>query len=126
MATRTKSGNIRIELSLKKHIPSYIFTPFIILFLTAGGSYLLYLFPRLWIFVVVPYFLIIGFIILEFLSKILTTRSFSIEMNSTGLEIRHGIFNKTIESIDMHRIKDFVVNRDLVDQIFGLATLTIL
>ncbi|MCA9385587.1 PH domain-containing protein [Candidatus Dojkabacteria bacterium] len=58
--------------------------------------------------------------------RLLKTKMFVVALNKQGIEFRHGVFTKTVESIDMHRIKDFIKKRSVVDQIFGLAKIVIL
>lgn len=77
------------------------------------------------IIVYVGSFLIALFIIVRVVYQTLYTELYEIRVNKNAIEFRTGVFNKVVESIEMHRIKDFLKKSSFVDQLLGLATVII-
>lgn len=54
------------------------------------------------------------------------TRLYLITVKETGIQFSYGVFYRTTETIEMHRIIDFIKYQDFDDLIFQLASLTVI
>lgn len=116
---------IEIRPSLKRHIGSYLSFIFSILILSGILVYLLINFPEFSTILWIGFGIVFFVMIINILGIILNTLFFKVELSKIGVEFTYGIFSKTVESIDMHRIKDFTKKQSFSEQLLGLSTVTI-
>lgn len=127
-------NTLYVTLSLRKYFPMFFFQGLIFLVLLAvyllisAGSFESFgieansLASRIYLIV----FSLITLIMLgTIVERILYTKSFKIEFSPKNLEYTYGIFNKTVESVDMHVITDYVKKRGPIDQILGIGNILI-
>ncbi|MBP9759625.1 PH domain-containing protein [Candidatus Dojkabacteria bacterium] len=133
---KEKDNTLFVTLSLRKYIPLFITQGILItiillalIFIPNKGTLLfeigkttIYWGRALYLLLSLPIIMIILALPIE---RILYVRSFKIFFSKRNLEYSFGIFNKTVESVDMFTITDFVQKSDLMDQLLGISNIVI-
>lgn len=133
---KEEDNTLFVTLSLRKYIPLFITQTLLIsiilivfFFVPNKGTLLLeigkttiYWGKTLYLFLTLPIILIILALPIE---RILYVKSFKIFFSKRNLEYSFGIFNKTVESVDMFTITDFAQKSDLMDQILGISNIIV-
>jgi uncharacterized membrane protein YdbT with pleckstrin-like domain len=110
-----------IKPSQKKHIFKYTFLG-ITIFVLAILPFWVNIYKE------IAFYISSALIILIFLNIIYTylyTKLHVITIRETGVQFSYGVFHRTTETIELHRILDFVKFQDFDDLIFKLAAVTI-
>ena len=106
-------------ITLRPHWGQYIisqgfmFLVSLVLFLVAGHDAITFKMP----------FLILGSVTMLYGCLYLSKLQFII--SAEQLIIQHGVFQRTSDYIELYRIVDFCEQRDIMEQLFGLKTISI-
>ena len=109
-------------ITLRPHWGQYIisqglmFLVSLVLFLVAGHDAIIIKMPFLIMGSVTMLLMLYGCLYLSKLNFIITAEQ---------LIIQHGVFRRTSDYIELYRVVDFSENRDIMEQLFGLKTVSI-
>ena len=109
-------------ITLRPHLGQYIisqgfmFLVSLVLFLVAGHDAITFKMP----------FLILGSVtMLMMLYGCLYLSKLQFIISAEQLIVQHGVFQRTSDYIELYRIVDFCEQRDIMEQLFGLKTISI-
>lgn len=131
-----EDNTLYVTLSLRKYIPLFVSQGLLLTIILSAtfvtpenGFLLLELGKRDLIFNRGLYLLLISPIVMIILGlaieRILYVRSYKIVFSKRNLEYMYGVLNKVVESVDMFTITDYVKKRGPLDQLLGIANITI-
>lgn len=131
-----EDNTLYVTLSLRKYIPLFVSQGLLLTIILSAtfvipenGFLLLELGKRdlifnrgLYLLLISPIVMIILGLVIE---RILYVRSYKIVFSKRNLEYMYGVLNKVVESVDMFTITDYVKKRGPLDQLLGIANITI-